>query len=257
MSDFWRGGSSGAVRDRGVTPSYPSVYTAGSQQRSAPPVGSPNASGSVYMYPQVPQQQGQSAGPHVPPAAATGGGGGGLAIRVALKPAYRLGAPPQLSALGGEVATCPFQMDFSVEREVLEDLEQLGQFSREGGDNGGAQSGEQRQPLARSSQPTQQQQQPLPPSQQQQQQQQQVPNGTLSFAEEATPPVLSKYLARGMPREAVTIALANYGDNEGKIVDFCNSYERLREMGFPPEAVAEALTLCDNNPERAVVHLMQ
>ena len=43
-----------------------------------------------------------------------------------------------------------------------------------------------------------------------------------------------------------------WGDAEAKIVDFCDGFERMRELGFAPEMVAGALASCDNKVEDAI-----
>ncbi|CAI5532627.1 unnamed protein product [Closterium sp. Naga37s-1] len=65
-------------------------------------------------------------------------------------------------------------------------------------------------------------------------------------------PRASKYTQMGMNREAVIMALAIHGDSHSQVVDFCNAYTLLREMGFDPVAVAGCLALCGNDPSRVV-----
>ncbi|CAI5477362.1 unnamed protein product [Closterium sp. Yama58-4] len=65
-------------------------------------------------------------------------------------------------------------------------------------------------------------------------------------------PRASKYIQMGMDREAVIMALAMHGDSHSQVVDFCNAYTLLREMGFDPVAVAGCLALCGNDRDRAL-----
>ena len=65
-------------------------------------------------------------------------------------------------------------------------------------------------------------------------------------------PAVEKFLRMGYARDAVVLALAMWGDAEAKIVDFCDGFERMRELGFAPEMVAGALASCDNKVEDAI-----
>ncbi|CBI22553.3 unnamed protein product, partial [Vitis vinifera] len=106
----------------------------------------------------------------------------GLGIRVVIKPEFRISPPPQLSPQVGEIPRSTFQFDFDLEKKILAEAEKDSQnWSRLGLEN-------------------------LP-----------------SKALESTPsmgstadPVVSKYIASGLSREAVPLAVANYGDNETK-----------------------------------------
>ncbi|TQD94636.1 hypothetical protein C1H46_019881, partial [Malus baccata] len=69
-------------------------------------------------------------------------------------------------------------------------------------------------------------------------------------------PVVSKYIASGLSREAVLLAVANYGDNPTKVREFVNAFTLLREMGFSPNAVAEALMMYDNDTDKALAHFL-
>ncbi|KAI3800207.1 hypothetical protein L1987_35517 [Smallanthus sonchifolius] len=64
-------------------------------------------------------------------------------------------------------------------------------------------------------------------------------------------PVAGKYIATGLNRDAVPIAVAKYGDNQIKVREFVNGYTVLREMGFEDNSVAEALFTYDNDKEAA------
>lgn len=41
-----------------------------------------------------------------------------------------------------------------------------------------------------------------------------------------------------------------------QILNFCPSYNRIREMGFPGDRVARALANCDNDEEQAISSLV-
>ncbi|KAH0906357.1 hypothetical protein HID58_038184 [Brassica napus] len=69
-------------------------------------------------------------------------------------------------------------------------------------------------------------------------------------------PLVMKYTASGLNREAVNIAVANYGDDPTKVQEFANGFAAMREMGFPTNAVAEALFMFDNDTDKALSHLL-
>lgn len=69
-------------------------------------------------------------------------------------------------------------------------------------------------------------------------------------------PVVRKYVALGLNRDAVPHAVANYGDNPPKVQEFVNGYTLLQEMGFPSNKVAEALLMYDNNTDEALAHFL-
>lgn len=146
----------------------------------------------------------------------------GLGIRVVIKPEFRISPPPQLSPQVGEIPRSTFQFDFDLEKKILAEAEKDSQnWSRLGLEN-------------------------LP-----------------SKALESTPsmgstadPVVSKYIASGLSREAVPLAVANYGDNETKVREFTNGYTLLREMGFSSSNVAEALVMYDNDTDKALAHFL-
>lgn len=152
-----------------------------------------------------------------PPSAAPG-----IGIRVALKPEYRISTPPQLSPQIGDIPRSNFLFDFEFERKILAEAEKESQnWSRLGLEN-------------------------LPSK---------TPETTSSPG--STPdPVISKYTASGLSREAVHVAVANYGDNPSKVREFANSYTLLREMGFSSNNVAEALLMYDNDTDKALAHFL-
>ncbi|XP_052199507.1 uncharacterized protein LOC127806315 isoform X3 [Diospyros lotus] len=69
-------------------------------------------------------------------------------------------------------------------------------------------------------------------------------------------PVVSKYIASGLSREAVPLAVASYGDNPAKVREFVNGYTLLRDMGFSSKNVAEALAMYDNDTDKALAHFL-
>ena len=112
---------------------------------------------------------------------------------------------------------------------------------------------------------------------------------TFSFSfyvkEPAGDPVVNKYVASGLPREAVALAVLNYGDNPLKVHhnansfywiklfviqtikarefiiffqvrEFVKGYNLLREMGFSSKSVAEALAMYDNDTDKALAHFL-
>lgn len=43
---------------------------------------------------------------------------------------------------------------------------------------------------------------------------------------------------------------------EKQVKEFVNGFTALREMGFPPGSVAEALFMCDNDTNKALAHCL-
>ncbi|XP_054796305.1 uncharacterized protein LOC129301737 [Prosopis cineraria] len=146
----------------------------------------------------------------------------GLGIKVAIKPEYRITPPPHLLPHGGDIPRSNFQFDFDLERKVLAEAEkQNPNWSRFGMEILPAKSVESTSP-----------------------------KGPVSD------PIVSKYIASGLNREAVPIAVANYGDNPTKVQEFVNGYTLLREMGFATSTVAEALIMNDNDTDKALAHCL-
>ncbi|KAI3990490.1 hypothetical protein MKX01_022790 [Papaver californicum] len=146
----------------------------------------------------------------------------GMGIRVAIKPEYRITPPPQLSPIVGEIPRSTFQFDFDFEKKVLAEVDKDGQnwigFAQEN-----------------------------------------LPSRTTESTSSVgcvTDPVVSKYIASGLSREAVPFAVANFGDNPTKVREFVNGYNLLREMGFPSNSVAEALGMYDNDTDKALAHFL-
>ncbi|KAK6936737.1 hypothetical protein RJ641_033767 [Dillenia turbinata] len=146
----------------------------------------------------------------------------GLGIRVTIKPEYRITPPPPLSPHIGDIPRSTFQFDFDFERKILAEAEKEAQnWSKLSLEN-------------------------LPPK----------PSVPASSSGLMADPVVSKYIASGLSREAVPLAVANYGDNPIKVTEFANGYHLLREMGFSSNNVAEALMMSDNDTDKALAHLL-
>ncbi|KAI5657762.1 hypothetical protein M9H77_26555 [Catharanthus roseus] len=146
----------------------------------------------------------------------------GIGIRVALKPDYRITPPPQLSPQIGDIPRSNFHFDFDFERKILAEADKENQnWSRLGLEN-------------------------LPSR---------TTDSTSSLGSNADP-VVSKYIASGLNREAVPLAVANYGDNPTKVREFVNGFTILREMGFSSNSVAEALLMYDNDTDKALAYFL-
>ncbi|KAF9671185.1 hypothetical protein SADUNF_Sadunf12G0021200 [Salix dunnii] len=144
-------------------------------------------------------------------------------IRVMIKPEYRITPPPQLTPQRGEIPRSSFQFDFELERQITAEAEKGSvNWSR------------------------------LPDLEN-------LPSKPL----ESTPstgqiadPVVRKYIASGLSRDVVPLAVANYGDNPTKVQEFVTGYTLLREMGFSSNGVAEALLRYENDTDKALAHLL-
>ncbi|KAK8710544.1 hypothetical protein V6N13_145863 [Hibiscus sabdariffa] len=146
----------------------------------------------------------------------------GLGIRVALKPEYRITPPPQLSPQVADIPRSNFQFDFDFERKVLAEADKENMnWSKLGLENFASK-----------------------------------PTETTSSMGANSDPVVSKYIASGLSREAVAVAVANYGDNPTKVREFVTGYNLLREMGFSSNNVAEALLMYDNDTDKALGHFL-
>ncbi|XWS50418.1 hypothetical protein CRYUN_Cryun12cG0086000 [Craigia yunnanensis] len=201
-------------------PMYRQQPTSSSSSPSSHPMYGPS------LYPKI----GQPTHTVVPPAPRTSSfhqnsspsSSSGLGVRVALKPEYRITPPPQLSPLVGDIPRSNFQFDFEFERKILAEADKESiNWSRLGLEN-------------------------LPSK----------PMESTFSPGANSDPVASKYIASGLNRDAVTIAVANYGDNPTKVREFVNGYNLLREMGFSSNSVAEALLMYDNDTDKAIAHFL-
>ncbi|KAL8240827.1 hypothetical protein R6Q59_014182 [Mikania micrantha] len=188
---------------------------------SSSPMPSPAHSmyGSSSLYPKIGQSGGHSV---VPPPARnnTTSSSSGMGIRVTLKPEFRITPPPQMSPHIGEIPRSTFTFDFELERKILAEAEKENpNWSKLGLENFPHKNAK-----------------PLPRA-----------NSSVTVD-----PVVSKYIATGLNRDAVPLAVAKYGDNPIKVREFVNGYTVLREMGFEANRVAEALFTHDNDKEAAV-----
>ncbi|GAB4858404.1 hypothetical protein Ancab_009876 [Ancistrocladus abbreviatus] len=146
----------------------------------------------------------------------------GTGIRVAIKPDYRITPPPPLSPHMGEIPRSNFQFEFDLEKKILAEAEKENpNWSRLGLES--------------------------------------LPSRVTESTPSTTPavdPVVMKYTALGLNREAVPLAVANYGDNPAKVREFVNAYTLLKEMGFSSNSVAEALLMYDNDTNKALAHFL-
>ncbi|KAG2299222.1 hypothetical protein Bca4012_010791 [Brassica carinata] len=198
------------------------------RNKSGPSYGRP----PMYGYPKIGQQSGHGLQFFSPPernqssqhisSPFPSSSSSGLGIKVTLKPEYRITPPPQLLPRAGDIPRSGFQFDFGLERTVLAAGEKENpDWSKFGSEN------------------------PPPPK----------------FPEPPAPsmgvdPLVMKYAAFGLNREAVNIAVANYGDNPTKVQEFATGFTAIREMGFPTNAVAEALFMFENDTDKALSHLL-
>ncbi|KAF8114850.1 hypothetical protein N665_0033s0040 [Sinapis alba] len=194
----------------------------------------PSYARTMYGYPKIAQQffpppernqSFQHISSPVPSSSSSSSSSSGLGIKLTLKPDYRITPPPQLLPRAGDVpprSSSGFQFDFGLERTVLAEAEKDNpDWSKFCSEN------------------------PPPPK----------------FPEPQIPsmgvdPLVMKYAASGLNREALNIAVANYGDNPTKVQEFANGFTAIQEMGFPTNAVAEALFMFDNDTDKALSHLL-
>ncbi|KAK9724714.1 hypothetical protein RND81_05G094000 [Saponaria officinalis] len=149
----------------------------------------------------------------------------GTGIRVQIKLEYWITPPPQLFPQMGDILRSSFQFDFSLERKILAEAEKPNQnWSRFAAEN-------------------------LPSN---------IPEPMTSIPStaHAVDPVVRKYITSGLNREAVPLAVENFGDNPTKVREFANAFTQLREMGFSSNAVAEALLMYDNDTDKAIAHFL-
>lgn len=192
---------------------------------------SSTSSSSSSLYPKI-GQRGFSPPSRAPPyhSSSAPPSSSGTGIRVQIKPEYRITPPPPLLPHMGDVPHSKFQFDFDFERNLLAEAEKENpNWSRFASEN----------VPSRTSEP--------------------MPSVTQTPAPAPAPtvdPVVSKYIASGLNREAVPLAVANFGDNPTKVREFSNAYTLLREMGFPSNNVAEALLMFDNDTDKALAHFL-
>ncbi|ESW13007.1 hypothetical protein PHAVU_008G159900 [Phaseolus vulgaris] len=190
--------------------------------RTGPPLYNSSSSPSSHqMYPKIAPHGHAAARPSHPHHSSPPSSSPGLGIRVFIKPEYRITPPPHLLPHSGDIQRSNFQFDFGLERKILsEGNKENPNWSKFGMEN--------------------------------------LPKVTESASPKVSvsDPIVSKYIAMGLSRDAVAIAVANYGDNPAKIPEFVKSYTLLREMGFSSTSVAEALVMYDNDTDKALAHFL-
>ncbi|CAA2996083.1 Ubiquitin-associated 1 [Olea europaea subsp. europaea] len=203
-------------------PNYSRPAAAAVSSSAHPPYGKPSS-----LYPKIGGGGASSSTPGVPgrghqfqhaPAPPSTSG---IGITVAVKPEYKITPPPQLSPHVGEIPRSRFHFDFEFERILLaEAIKENPNWNRLGLET-------------------------VPPK----------PTESTSYNPSADH-LVSKYIASGLNREAVPIAVANYGDNPAKVKEFVNGYALLHEMGFSSNSVADALFMYDNDTDKALAHFL-
>ncbi|XP_027362626.1 uncharacterized protein LOC113870230 [Abrus precatorius] len=184
-----------------------------------PPPYNSSSSSSQAMYPKISPHAPRPSHHHHSSAPSSSPG---LGIRVFLKPEYRITPPPHLLPHSGDIPRSNFQFDFGLERKVLAEANKENpNWSKFGMEN----------------LPTKVTESPSP---------------KISVSD----PIVSKYIAMGLSREAVPIAVANYGDNPTRIQEFVKGYTLLRDMGFSSTSVVEALVMYDNDTDKALSHFL-
>ncbi|KAJ1258135.1 hypothetical protein BS78_10G051200 [Paspalum vaginatum] len=192
-----------------------------------PRVGQPShgGGGAATASPRAaPYRHGSGPGPSAPvvtPLAPTSSSSK-VGIQVAIKPEFRITPPPQLPPQMVEIPRSTFNFDFEYERRILAEAEK---------DN----PNWAKFVVERQAPP------PVP---------QQVK------PESSGDPVVDKYVAMGLGREAVSFAVLNYGDNPVKVKEFVKSYNILHEMGFTSPNVPELLAIHDNDPDKVIQRLL-
>ncbi|XP_020099579.1 pollen-specific leucine-rich repeat extensin-like protein 1 isoform X1 [Ananas comosus] len=189
---------------------------------SAPPLYPRMGQGAAAVAPPPPQHS-RGAPYHNPSPSSSSSAppSSGLGIKVAIKPEYQITPPPQLAQPMPEVPRSTFKFDFEFEKRILAEAEKESQnWSRFAAENKSSKP-------AASTLPT--------------------PGGD---------PVVEKYVASGLGREAVSFAVLNYGDNPVKVREFVKGYNLLREMGFASKNVAEVLASYDNDTDKAIAHFL-
>jgi len=205
----------------GSRPMYRQPY----DRAGVSPYGPGPGPGPSSYYPTVGQPVGPPVNRPPPPVPVSSSSSSGTGIRVAIKPEYRITPPPQLSPQIGEIRRSTFQFDFDFERKILAEAEKDNQnWSRIASENASRpKSGE---------------------------------TSSTSSLGSVDDQVINKYVATGFNREAVSIAVATFGDNQNKVREFVTSYNQLREMGFPSHTVSGVLAMYDNDRDKALAHLL-
>ncbi|XP_024381917.1 uncharacterized protein [Physcomitrium patens] len=200
-----------------------SGHGSGGYEMGRPMYHSRQGSNVQGSYPRVGQSAGDALmnrGPPQAPLLSVPSFPSGSAIKVTIKPMYRLGPPAQLRVQSREVPRSLFQFEFDLERRILAEAEQGNLNFRAGSGATLSQSNSE---------------------------------ADLAEVEDAT---VAKYLAMGHNKEAVQYALQTYGDDQNKVLDFCPPFNRIREMGFAADRVAKALASCNNDEEQAISSLV-
>ncbi|KAF9602057.1 hypothetical protein IFM89_024824 [Coptis chinensis] len=176
----------------------------------------------------------------------------GLGIRVMIKPEYRITPPPQLLPLMEDIPRSTFQFDFDFERKVLAEAEKESpNWSQLVSENVPSKPSESHSSLGTVSNPMGSKY-----GNSGYKRDAGASYGDNPTKSSATDPLVSKYIASGLSREAVPFAVANYGDNPTKVREFVDKYNLLREMGFSSSNVAEALAMYDNDHEKALAYFL-
>ncbi|KAM3381883.1 hypothetical protein P3S68_007456 [Capsicum galapagoense] len=174
---------------------------------------------STGLYP----RPGQHSAPRNPPFhhSPSSSSNTGIGIRVVIKPEYRITPPPQLSTQVGDIPRSTFNFDFELEKQILAEAEkERPNWSRLGLEH----------PQSRKPEQT-----------------------NMGYTGD---PIMNKYATSGFNREAVALAIANYGDNPVKVKEFAEGYTLLKEMGFSSNSVADALLMNDNDKDKAAAQLL-
>ncbi|RLM55320.1 hypothetical protein C2845_PM10G03370 [Panicum miliaceum] len=213
-------GSYGAAPGGGGGGGGPSLY---------PRVGQPShggggagtASPRAAPYHHGPGGGSGSSAPIVTPLAPTSTSSSKVSIHVAIKPEFRITPPPQLPPQMVEIPRSTFNFDFDYERRILAEAEKenpnWSKFVVE---------------------------------------RQAPPQQARPASSGSGDPVVDKYVAMGLGREAVSFAMLNYGDNPAKVKEFVKSYNILHEMGFTSPNVPEMLAIHDNDPDKVIQRLL-
>ncbi|KAJ3683072.1 hypothetical protein LUZ60_013299 [Juncus effusus] len=181
------------------------------------------------MYPRVgPTAPPVSAGAPYRAASSSGAAppSSGLGIRMKIKPEYQITPPPQMLPQIQDLPRSSFRYDFEFEKRILAEAEKESpNWDRFTPDKSSTHHHSVSKPSSSSL----------------------SPRGD---------PVVEKYIASGLPREAVAFAVLNYGDNPIKVSEFVKGYNVIQEMGFTSKNVAEVLAMYDNDTDKALAHLL-